>query len=378
MSESNDKPSVISTKKLPVIPKIEDKLTLSKIKGEQLLKSVLPEELYLQLCATGRFECEIDGLKFKFSREAKTTVKKGPVLYSCCIDLEVRQDSLLFDDGPPDQDRLVAEYLLALNNVNKYMSTANLTEIARDRQDAMTGAALNALWRDEIMRWTTSEFNARLADYYDPVTIDNEADAARYSTQAGRTLRVGDTINIRRPRRFEPRPNIRPYTQPAYRAGRMQESNVQRITQVALMLLCRIEPFNRPYASMTMAEAVSIHNLDAISYYVDFSYRPDLLLHHLHDELLIRALQPHIEELCGFFRDRRVVSFGILDIPPTFTGQGGDGVIRVNGEDGRSIRFLSNYQIMNDYHRGRFDILVYCERLNPRLNNQPLDPNRLP
>lgn len=112
------------SKKLPAMPSPSND---PKVVAERLLKSVLPEELYIQLAATGSFSCSIGPNEYTFFREKKTHVKKNDRTYSCCIDIE--------DPARPDADRIVAEYLLVLNDEKKYLDTANLTciEGPRDR-----------------------------------------------------------------------------------------------------------------------------------------------------------------------------------------------------------------------------------------------------
>ncbi len=157
----------MANKRLPIIADSTD----PRITAERLLKSVLPEELYIQLAATGEFRCTIHKLKFTFKRNAKTRVVRSGREFSCCIDVE--------DEQRPDQDRIVAEYLLALNDHKKYMEIANLTDVTPGSRGGLT---FGVDWAAAIDYW---------ADF----------------GQVG--VRIGDTINIRRPARYGPRPELR-------------------------------------------------------------------------------------------------------------------------------------------------------------------------
>lgn len=103
----------------------------SALTAERLLQRVLPEELYLRLNALGWFEYYTPlhlitvgrVCRFVLSRRKKTLLHNtSGESWSCCIEpaggVQV-----------PDQDRLVAEYLLLVNDPEKYLRTANLTQV---------------------------------------------------------------------------------------------------------------------------------------------------------------------------------------------------------------------------------------------------------
>ena len=121
-----------------VMPKGPD----PRLAAEKLLRSVLPEDLCISLSAID--ECEVQGKKhcYKIFKGQKTHCIQGDRTFSCCIELS--------DTSAPDTDRIIAEYLLITNDEDEYLKTANLTEITRPRE-ALSGAALNAIWRDEAV-----------------------------------------------------------------------------------------------------------------------------------------------------------------------------------------------------------------------------------
>ncbi len=109
--------TVFAKAEMPKKPEVDP-----RIAAERLLRSVLPEELCIALSATG--ECEIQGKQFSYvlKKDSKTHCKKKDgTVHSCCIAPE--------DTSCPDTDRIVAEYLLILNDEQKYLEIANLTQI---------------------------------------------------------------------------------------------------------------------------------------------------------------------------------------------------------------------------------------------------------
>ena len=121
---------------------IEPKLT-----AEQLLHKVLPQDLYIHLNAVGHFWLEPTRTKrlevrhketkqvyghppyrYQFFRNKKTHLHAGKDIYSSCIAPE--------NTSCPDQDRLVAEYLLAKDKEAEYLATTNLTQVGGERARA--------------------------------------------------------------------------------------------------------------------------------------------------------------------------------------------------------------------------------------------------
>lgn len=113
--------------------------TTHLINAERLLAEVLPKELYIELNATLKFTIlskltkaicvtslyslsdRLIPLKYELSRRYKTHIHcSDGSIYAACI----APDS----HGPvPEADRLVAEYLLLVNDERKYLETANLS-----------------------------------------------------------------------------------------------------------------------------------------------------------------------------------------------------------------------------------------------------------
>lgn len=90
------------------------------VQAEALLRKVLPEENYLELAATSKTWVAAEVNRYQLVRNSKTIVEKpDKSLWSSCIHLS--------DDAAPDTDRLVAEYLLIVNDENEYLKTANLS-----------------------------------------------------------------------------------------------------------------------------------------------------------------------------------------------------------------------------------------------------------
>lgn len=91
-----------------------------KVVAEKLLAEALPPEVYLSLAATGAVE--IPGKRYvvyRLHRNHKTELlDKMGRWWSACI---------YIPGDPPDQDRLVAEYLLITQDEKEYVRTANLT-----------------------------------------------------------------------------------------------------------------------------------------------------------------------------------------------------------------------------------------------------------
>ncbi len=99
-----------------------------RLAAEKLLRSVLPDDLYIALAATGQCIAKGKTHEYTLAKGKKTICKKAPGLgvgsgkaFSCCIGLE--------DQQAPDTDRIVAEYLLIINDEKQYLETANLTEV---------------------------------------------------------------------------------------------------------------------------------------------------------------------------------------------------------------------------------------------------------
>ncbi len=99
-----------------------------RLAAEKLLRSVLPDDLYIALAATGQCIAKGKTHEYTLAKGKKTICKKAPGLgvgsgkaFSCCIGLE--------DQQAPDTDRIVAEYLLIINDEKQYLETANLTEM---------------------------------------------------------------------------------------------------------------------------------------------------------------------------------------------------------------------------------------------------------
>lgn len=92
------------------------------VQAEALLRRVLPEENYLELAATSKTWIQAKTNRYQLIRHSKTIVEKpDKTKWSSCIHLS--------DNDAPDTDRLVAEYLLIVNDEKEYLKTANLTEI---------------------------------------------------------------------------------------------------------------------------------------------------------------------------------------------------------------------------------------------------------
>lgn len=93
-----------------------------RLAAEKLLRSVLPEDLCISMSAIG--ECEVQGKRhrYKLFKLRKTHCYQGDKTFSCCIELS--------DTKAPDTDRIIAEYLLILNDEDEYLRTANLTQIS--------------------------------------------------------------------------------------------------------------------------------------------------------------------------------------------------------------------------------------------------------
>ena len=105
------------SKKSPIVKPSDD----PRVVAERLLRQVLPEAMYEELAATGQCSCVVNEHEYTFSRKAKTKVGKDGKTFSCCIEHT--------DNSIPRPDRLVSEYLLVLNDEEKYLATANLTQI---------------------------------------------------------------------------------------------------------------------------------------------------------------------------------------------------------------------------------------------------------
>lgn len=111
------------------------------VNAERLLAEVLPKELYIELNATHaltlqsklsvavyKLSDKIQPVSYSLSRRDKTYIYcKNGSIYSACISPD--------SHGPvPEADRLVAEYLLLVNDEERYLMTANLSLIKPDMQ----------------------------------------------------------------------------------------------------------------------------------------------------------------------------------------------------------------------------------------------------
>lgn len=143
-----------------------------RIAAESLLLEVLPRDMYVHLAAVGwvDYVSTVTGNKYQLSKKAKTLVTKVDGVWSACIapepdammtrnevagfDIEtafdIETDTVIGIDGLcyprfnriqpqpssqlPPADRVVAEYLLLINDEAKYLATANLT-LVRGRHD---------------------------------------------------------------------------------------------------------------------------------------------------------------------------------------------------------------------------------------------------
>ncbi len=308
-----------------------------QIVAERLLKSVLPEELYLQLTATGEFGIEVgegkEKHKYTFKRKGKTLVEREGKVYSCCIDVE--------DQKRPEQDRIVAEYLLVLNDEKKYLATANLTEVWSNRAPR-TATEIRNMWLDE-------EVMMRNAPYirYQPVPGEpppappNEhiLDAARYQLGVDWAI-IGDTIQVRRPAQYRPVDN---------------RITIGQIANQALWMLCRIPPFDRPYPAFEDYRFRGMMMNDTI-FSVNFQFSNRDLEMSI-DDFSARLLQPAVQQLAHAMAERHIEGFMELHLP-----QGLDMAARATMHDGRCLRLIGEYDIAIDQFRGRLDICPIIRR----------------
>ncbi len=114
------KPKVVDdTARVPVKPVEVEEPTLV---AEQLLIKVLPAPLYLSMSAKGY--CDIPGVinkSYRLRRNGKTEVTNSKEeVFSSCIVLST---------DAPDTDRIIAEYLLIVDDEKEYLKIANLTMI---------------------------------------------------------------------------------------------------------------------------------------------------------------------------------------------------------------------------------------------------------
>lgn len=116
--------------------------------AERLLRKVLPDECYTDLCAKGLFKCIINQHQYTFSRTTKTLVEIEGRTFSCCIEFEQK--------GPPKADRLAMEYILALNDEAKYLKTANLTDVTPQPRPQWSNTWPNA--RDMGIDWADERY----------------------------------------------------------------------------------------------------------------------------------------------------------------------------------------------------------------------------
>ena len=216
-----------------ILPALIPGPELPAVVAERLIQRVLPEELYLSLAATGQFSCMIRDHKFTFKRNAKTLFERDGKIYSCCIDVE--------DSSRPDQDRIVAEYLLALNDEAKYLEIANLTDVTPSK-NAETGLTMRFLrnfdQRDD--GWFRRNF---LGDFDTPYARMREAHERELN------LRVQMEAL-----RLDPRPAYISYDpadgipimspMPTYREG-LNELHISQIASECMRQLLLESPFNQ-------------------------------------------------------------------------------------------------------------------------------------
>lgn len=102
------------------------------IRAEALLRRGLPDDLYLRLCATGKFQhVTAENGVYTLSKTEKTTLMTPTGnLFSCCVEMP----------GCPPADRVLGEYMLIKNDEKKYLETANLTQISERDDDLMRKA----------------------------------------------------------------------------------------------------------------------------------------------------------------------------------------------------------------------------------------------
>jgi len=306
--------------------------------AERLLKSVLPEELYLQLSATGEFVIEVgEGKKkheYAFKRKGKTLVRMDGKLYSCCIDVE--------DQKRPEQDRIVAEYLLVLNDEKRYLATANLTQIYGPWENTRPGRYLTG---QEIGRQWTDVLNHQL----DALRYQRTAPYLEYNPSVGPIPivpepRIGDTIRVQRPAQYL---STRPVD---------NRITIGQIANQALWMLCHIPPLDHPYP-MLRYEDWQGRMMDGTTYGISFQFETrDLEL--TIDDFSSRLLQPAVQQLAHSLRERHIEGFMELPLP-----QGVDMAARVTMHgDGRSLRLVRAYDITRDMFLGRIDICPIIRR----------------
>lgn len=207
------------TRKLAVVAPSTD----PKVVAEGLLRKVIGDEAHTQLCATGQFTVTVEsGNKYTFSRQSKTVVEKDGRRYSCCIEFE--------DYDKPRADQLAAEYLLALNDEAKYLSTANLTDITPATHGELT------------MQGITNRVLENLRNHL-------RFDRMVYDPGVGGVVggRVGDTIQVRRPARYGTPPTFTVDPEIWPRPPRLDRLTCTQICQHALhLLLTELNPPRLP------------------------------------------------------------------------------------------------------------------------------------
>jgi hypothetical protein len=285
----------------------------SKIAAEKLLRSVLPEDLCVSLSAIGM--CEVQGKKhlYKIFKNSKTHCIQGDRIFSCCIHLS--------DSAAPDTDRIVAEYLLIKNSESEYLNIANLTEITTRRSRG--GEALEALWDN----------------------AGHQFDAARYLMGVDQA-RVGDTIRVQRPARYEPRPLN-------------QRLTTSEILMIALDLMSRHERMlGLRFRLIPYDEYRRLPGLNFQHYYVDLTYDDEALMLSAGD-FAQRYLRLAVFRLVDLLLEPGFLVRTFCELPiPGGLEQGGRAS---NPENGISLRLTSAYSLVRNGLLTRLDAAVIRE-----------------
>ncbi len=275
-----------------------------KIAAEKLLRSILPIDLCISLSAIG--ECEVQGKKhrYKIFKNQKTHCFQGDRTFSCCIELS--------DSSAPDTDRIVAEFLLITNNEDEYLKTANLTQIAGPRPEGVSGLSFHR-------------------------------DAFAMNVPAF-TARIGDTIEVRRPPRYEVR-------------GR------ELSTQIILMMLLnrighheRMQGMRFPILPPGMQFGRDYLNMQHFG--VDIDYDDEALTLSA-DDFYQRYLRAAVEQMVDMLLEPGFVIRGFIELP-TPGGVDMGGRVR-DPQSGICIRMIRAYDIRNAARPTRIEACVIRE-----------------
>lgn len=273
---------------------------LAKVAAEKLLRSVLPEDLHIRLAAIG--ECEVQGksgFTYVLKKGAKTHCKKmDGTVHSCCIELS--------DTQAPDTDRIVAEYLLIISDEQKYLKTANLTQIGGVPE-----------YRG-MQRFRPEEF---------------ELDAVRYA-------RIGDTVTVRRPPRYVVNRDITP---------------IQVIAQELFRLVFSAEHLDRPFPDMGQngwqgIGTVRDFNIDMRIPSNDITLPIDQM-----SERYLRPAAMQLQEALSPMNDN-LIGFLRREVP-----RGVDAGARVSDQN-RHLQLMRTYEIMTNTNLTRATIFAVVAR----------------